>query len=299
MEDELFADYTTEDGEDPFIAVPVAPVPTAHMHFVTGFVFGAWYSIVLGSAMSDGVKYLHPETPEAHGIMQSIAWAIGSGIAIALASRLSRSHRLAVGVGVTLFSASVWFGLLYFLRDNSDAAAGDSFFGHALSLQTYLIGFAVLILIVGFVSAFIGASSRNDEELTDYLLLVHSGHWFWLWIPAFAWVSVFPIIAYYFWLQIATALYAIIHPSLWFSVGFDLFFGIWGIVALFKGIEISLKAVTDKSSYGAVVWKRIIMFLIGTFVLASLLSPLLLNLDIGRMKDMPISLGNLHPWWVL
>ena len=108
----------------------------------------------------------------------------------------------------------------------------------------------------------------------------------------------FPIVAYYFWLQIATALYSVIHPSLWFQVGSGLFFGFIGIAALFKGIEISLRAVFDKSSYGAVIWKRVAMFLVGTALLASLVSPFLLNLDIDRMKDMATSLGT-HHWWVL
>jgi hypothetical protein len=40
------------------------------------------------------------------------------------------------------------------------------------------------------------------------------------------------------------------------------------------------------------------MFLVGTVLLASLVSPFLLNMDIDRMKDMPVSLGA-HPWWIL
>jgi hypothetical protein len=265
---------------------------------VTGFFFGVWYSIILASAMSAGVKYLHPQTPSAHGVLQSLAWAIGSGVAIAIASRLSRSQKLAVGIGSSLVSASVWIAFLYFLRDNLDQTTGDTIFGQSLSLKSYFIGFALLILVIGFISAFLGANSRNDEELTAHLLLVPSGHWFWLWVAGFAWVSMFPIVAYYFWLQIATALYSVIHPSLWFQVGSGLFFGFIGIAALFKGIEISLSAVSDKSSYGAVIWKRVAMFLVGTALLASLISPFLLNLDIDKMKDMATSLGA-HHWWVL
>jgi hypothetical protein len=290
LEDESPVIYKYDDA--------VSPTPTAHMHPVTAFFFGAWYSVILASAMSAGVKYLHPDTPSAHGVLQSLAWALGSGIAIAIASRLSRSHKLAVGIASSLVSASVWIAFLFFLRDNLDETTGESIFGQPLSLKTYFIGFALLILIVGFISSFLGANSRNDEELTAHLHLVPSGHWFWLWIAGFAWVSTFPIIAYYFWLQIATALYSIIHPSLWFQDVSGLFFGIIGILALFKGIEISLRAVSDKSSYGAVVWKRVSMFLIGTVLLASLVSPILLNFDINRMKDMPASLGA-HPWWVL
>jgi hypothetical protein len=292
MVDDLSADYTIDDG---YVA---AQVQTAHMHFASAFFFGAWYSFILAAAMSSGVRYLHPETPAAHRILQSVAWAIGSGIAIGVASRLARSHGFLVGVGSTFVSASIWGFLLYFLRGNLDATVGESIFGHSLSVQTYLIGFAMLILAVGLVSAFFGSRSRNDEELTAHLLLVPSGHWFWLWLAGFAWVSMFPVVAYYFWLQIATALYSVIHPTLWLQVGSGLTLGFIGIFALFKGIEMSLRAVYDRNSYGSVVWKRVAIFLLGTLLLASIVSPLLLNLDINRMKDMPASLGA-HPWWVL
>jgi hypothetical protein len=293
MDNEPPADY--EIDADEYI---VAPPLTAHMHFTMAFLFGAWYSIILASAMSAGVKYLHPETPDSHGILQSVAWALGSGIAIALASRLSKDHRLAVGVCSTLVSVSVWIAFLYFLRTDLDKSTGESILGHPLSVGNYLIILSLLILIVGLASSFLGASSRNDEELTAQVLLVPSCHWLWLWIAGFAWVSMLPIAAYYIWLQIATGLYSVIHPSLWFQVGSGLFFGFLGIAALFKGIEVSLKAVSDKNSYGGVIWKRVLTFLLGTLVLASLVAPFLLNLDIDRMKEMPASLGA-HPWWVL
>ncbi|AXC09702.1 hypothetical protein ACPOL_0319 [Acidisarcina polymorpha] len=69
-------------------------------------------------------------------------------------------------------------------------------------------------------------------------------------------------------------------------------------MALLFGVQMSLKAVSDKSSYGGVVWKRVLMFLVGTVVLASLVTPFSLNLEIDRLKDIPASLGA-HPWWVL
>jgi hypothetical protein len=268
------------------------------MHFAAAFLFGAWYSIIFGSAMTAGVKYLHRETPTSHGILESIAWAVGSGIAIALASRLSKTHRLAIGIWSSFVSASVWIALLFFLRVNLDQASGNGFFGHSISLGHYLIGFSLLILIVGFAGSFLGATSRNDEELTSEILLIRSRHWLWLWIAGFGWVSMLPLVAYYIWLQSATALYAIIHPSLWLSEGYGLFFGMLGIAALIKGIQISLKAVSRKDSFGGAVWKRILMFLVGLLVLSSLVSPFLLNVDIDKLRDVPASLGS-HPWWVL
>ena len=150
--------------------------------------------------MTAGVKYLHRETPTSHGILESIAWAVGSGIAIALASRLSKTHRLAIGIWSSFVSASVWIALLFFLRVNLDQASGNGFFGHSISLGHYLIGFSLLILIVGFAGSFLGATSRNDEELTSEILLIRSRHWLWLWIAGFGWVSMLPLVAYYIWL---------------------------------------------------------------------------------------------------
>jgi hypothetical protein len=270
----------------------------AHMNSVAAFLFGAWYAIVFAAAMTAGVKYLHSETPDAHGLLDSTAWAIGSGMGIALATRLAKSHRIQVGLASTFVSVGVWIAFLYAFRHSLNVATGDLLFGLSLSVGTYLIIISALVLIVGLVSTFMGAVSRNDEELTGTLLQIPSGHWFWLWIAGFGWVSMFPIVVYYFWLQVAVGIYSFVHPSLWFQVGTDAFFGFLGMAALVIGIEISLKAVSDKESYGGAVWKRVLVFLAGAVVLSGVISPLLLNLDIGRLKDMPASLGA-HPWWVL
>jgi hypothetical protein len=202
MEDEFSADYESDRHD-----YVVNPVPQAHMPFIGALFFGAWYSIVLASAMSLGVKYLHPETPAAHGILQSIAWALGSGIAIALASRMSKNHRWIVGIFSTVISAGVWIGFLYFLRYDLDQPTGDSIFGHELSVKSYLFGLTFLIVVVGLVSSFLGAESRNDEEITGPLFLVPTRHWLWLWIGASVWVSMVPVVLYYVWLQFATALF--------------------------------------------------------------------------------------------
>jgi hypothetical protein len=286
MEDELPADH---DIATDFYLVSDPP-PTANMHFGVAFLLGAWYSIVFASAMSAGVQYLHRETPDSHGILQLVASALGSGTAIALASRLSKTHRLAVGICSTFVSISVWIAFLVFLP------TGDSLYG--LSVGNYFGVLSLTLIVVGLASSFLGATSRNDGELTAQLLRMPARHWLWLWIAGFAWVSMLPIVIYFYWLVFATALYATIHPSLWFQVGEGLFFGFLGTAALFKGIEISLKAVSDKSSYGGVVWKRVLIFLAGSLVLASVIAPLLLNLNINGLKDMPASLGA-HPWWVL
>lgn len=293
MQDEQSADCQTV--RDDYLVDPVA---TAHMHFAAAFLLGAWYSIVFAVAMSAGVKFLHPGTPLAHGVLQSLAWAIGSGIAIALASRLAKTRRLAVGVSTSCVSASVWIALLFLSRDDLDQSVVEVGFGHSVSMELYLIGFSVLTLLVGLVSSLLGAASRDDDDLTGQLLAVPSRHWFWLWMAGSLWVSMLPIAAYYLWLQFATALYSIIHPFLWFREGTDLFLGFLGITALFIGIEISLKAVSDKKSFGGAVWKRVLVFLAGTLILASVFAPLLLNMDIDRMKDMPASLGS-RPWWIL
>jgi hypothetical protein len=154
--------------------------------------------------------------------------------------------------------------LLFLFRDDLDEAVVEVAFGHSISIGLYLIGFSLLTLTVGFVSSFLGATSREDEELTAQLLVVPSRHWLWLWTAGSLWIGMLPIVAYYIWLQFATAFYSIIHPSLWFQEGTDLFLGSLGIAALFIGIDISLKAVSDKRSYGAVVWKRVLTFLAGS-----------------------------------
>src|SRR5579859_685504 len=140
MENELPPDYEI-DPED----YVVKALPTARMHFTVAILFGAWYSIILAAAMSAGVKYLHRETPDLHGILQSLAWALGSGIAIALASRLSEKHRQAVGISSTLVSVSVWIALLFFLRGNLHQSTGDSLWGHPLFVEDYFIVLTSLI----------------------------------------------------------------------------------------------------------------------------------------------------------
>lgn len=292
MVDQEFAE-SQRRGIDPVDSVAAKGIP-----FAAGFLFGAWYSVVFASAMSAGVKYLHPETPSAHGILQSFAWASGSGLAVALASRLSKTHRLAVGICSSFISASVWIAILFLFRDDLRDEVVEVAFGHTVSLALYLIGFSLLTLVVGFVCSFLGAASSGEEELTTLLLRVPPRHWLWLWLAGYVWMSTFPIAAYYIWLQFATGIYSIIHPSLWLREGTDLFLGSIGMVALFMGIEISLKAVSDRDSFGGIVWKRVLVFLAGSVLLVSIVSPILLNIDIDRMKEMPASLGN-QPWWIL
>jgi len=305
MEDDLPVDAADPDEagnpgtdrEDYMVSV----LPFPHMHAAAAFALGAWYSVLFVFAMSLGVRYLHPETPDSHRILQSVAWPLGSGFAAALASRLSSTYRLVVGVGSTLVSVGVWITFLYLVRGNLrhlNELTDESMFGYPLSIGSYLFGLSSLIVIVGLASSYLGAKSRNDEELTGLLFLVPSRHWLWLWIAVIVWLGMLPMVGYYVWLQVATGLFLLIHPSLWFQDAFDVFFSSLGIAALFKGIEISLRAVSDKNSYGGVVWKRVLMFVTGTVVLTSVVSPLLLNLDIDRMKNMPASLGA-HPWWIL
>src|SRR5258708_22221874 len=113
MEDQRSADFQTLGSDD-----LGGPVAAPRIPFVAGFLFGAWYSVVFAASMSGGVKYLHPESPSAHGILQSFAWALGSGFAIALACRLSKTHRLGVGIFSSFVSASVWIAFLFLFRDD-------------------------------------------------------------------------------------------------------------------------------------------------------------------------------------
>jgi hypothetical protein len=291
MDDEQFANEMLDPQ-------PVGVVP--HMPAIAAFLVGAWYSMSFGAAMSLGVKYLHPDTPpEAHGILQSFAWALGSGIGIALATHLAKSHRMGVGIGSTLISMSIWIGFLYVLRGNWEAETDQTIWGFSISIGTFLILLTLLVFIVGVISTMTVVASHNGDELANMLLLISTVHWLWLWIAGFAWVCMIPIVVYYVWLQIAIGVYATIHPSLWGQAGLDTVFGFLGIFALLFGIEISFKSVSDKGSYGGVVWKRVLVFLAGTVLLGGVISPLLLNIQIDRLKELPASIGALHPWWVL
>ena len=175
--------------------------------------------------MSAGSVVFFIETPDLHGILQSLAWALGSGIAIALASRLSEKHRLAVGISLdTCIRFSLDSAVVLLNEVNLHQSTGDSLWGHPLSVEDYFIVLTSLILIVGLIEFVLGATSRNNGGLMAHLLLVPPRHWLWLWIAGFAWVSMLPNVAYYVWLQLATALYAVIHPSLWFQLGSGLFF---------------------------------------------------------------------------
>ena len=278
-----FGDNETEAVEE---YGEICDVSKPGMHFSAAFLFGAWYSIVFSCAMSFGVKSLNPESPDAHWILQSVAWALGAGFAIALASNVSQTYRLLVGVGSTLVSVAFWIALVFFLR------------GYFHPPDQLIGGLAALILIVGLAGSYLGASLPRGEGLAGLLLLVHPRHFLWLWVALWFWVSVLPMVGYYFWLQVSTGLFSLIHPSLWFSDAFDLALGYAGIFALLKGVEIALRSLINRTSYGGTVWKRTLMFLFAFFVLTSYVAPKLLDADIGGLKKVPTEFG-VRPWWVL
>jgi hypothetical protein len=268
------------------------------LHFFAAICVGIWYPLVFGAAMSNGTKYLDSGAPEAHGVLQACAWALGSGIGVTLASIVARSHRHLVGICGSLLSAAVWFSFLILSRGILDSSDDVLVFGHAISAKQYLLGFSFLVLFAGLAGYVVARVIPNDDEFVTDLLKVKSVHWLWLWVAAFAWLVMLPTVVYYFWLQIAVALFSIAHPSLWLQAGSDLFFGLLGTAVLLFGIHISLRALTNQIPWGTTLWRRVVLFVLGTFVLAALISPVLLNLDIYRLKDVPASMG-VHPWWIL
>lgn len=48
MEDELSADYEMDGDDNPVSS----PIVMARMHFAVAFLFAAWYSLILGAAMT-------------------------------------------------------------------------------------------------------------------------------------------------------------------------------------------------------------------------------------------------------
>ena len=64
LDDDLTADYDSSlDYQTDEKAYPASTKINANMHWAAALLFGTWYSIILGSAMSAGFKYLHPDTP--------------------------------------------------------------------------------------------------------------------------------------------------------------------------------------------------------------------------------------------
>ncbi len=150
---------------------------------------------------------------------------------------------------------------------------------------------------------YFGAQAVTPNSLSEVVVSVRARHWWWLWIPAFAWVSMIPVVLYYVWLEIITTGYFAFHPWLWFNgswdrdVAFGLMPGFMGIGALVYGIYLSLRSVIPPKD-SETTKRRVTRFLAGTVLLVSIVSPFLLNWGISHLKDMPIVKGSTS-WWIL
>jgi hypothetical protein len=273
-------------GLNPFIAV----------------MLGSWCGLVTAAATSYGLKYLQRESPSQSIVLQCLAWAMGAGIGTALAACLVKRSAFLVGAFSSLLPAGIWLAVLPLLMNSDEAPVSPSVFGHALSIRGFFIGFFILTIIGGLVGAAIGAGARDDEEIVQTLRGIRYRHWFWLWIALYAWVTMTPTVIYFLWLEVIGSGYMLIHPSLWFSKvwtsGWTFTFGMGGIAALMYGIDLSLRNVSTTHSESVHIGKRVLMFLLGTAILAGPVSNILLRLAIHSLKHLPDGI-TAHPWWVL
>jgi hypothetical protein len=115
-------------------------------------------------------------------------------------------------------------------------------------------------------------------------------------------VAIVPTALYYVWLEMVSAVYVVVHPSLWLAeawgVGWTTMFGVWGFAALFYGIELSLTNLSPTKSEGRSWGKRFGLFLLGTFVLAGPVANILFRIAIHSLKHLPDGII-INPWWIL
>lgn len=260
--------------------------------------FGAWYCLTCAAAMTVGTKYLS-KTPGSHYIPESVAWVLGAGFGATLAATLARKWKIVAGSLSAIPSAAVWLPFLSLGSEELDTMI----FGWSPSAFYFGVTFIGLNLLCGVVGSIFGAQAVTPNSLSEVVVSVRARHWWWLWIPAFAWVSMIPVVLYYVWLEIITTGYFAFHPWLWFNgswdrdVAFGLMPGFMGIGALVYGIYLSLRSVIPPKD-SETTKRRVTRFLAGTVLLVSIVSPFLLNWGISHLKDMPIVKGSTS-WWIL
>lgn len=276
---------SSTDGVHPFIAV----------------IIGLWYSLIAAAGMSSGFRYLVDENVEPYWVLQSLMWIIGIGIGIGLGVSLSRTRQLFVGVACSILMSGLILSLLFFLHP--DDYNPLYIFGQSLTVTQVIPGNACAVLLLGLIGTFVGRTVRADAVFSESLLGIRHGHWWWLWIAVFAWASILPTGLYYFWLEIVSTFYVLIHPSLWFNdawtEGWTLTFGVFGTAAVLYGVGMSFENLSAKASSGKSTLKRVLLFWLGTFILAGgPVANVFYRLAIHTLKHLPDGI-TANPWWVL
>lgn len=273
-----------EDGINPVAAVLLA----------------LWYSVAAAGAMARGFAYLHEDSPSSYAFVNNLMWCAGIAIGIGLAAFLARSARWIVGVLSSVILSSLMLCLLFI--SEAGEVVDVNIFGFRPTMVQFLVGLATVTLLCGLVGTAVGVSFRQDEAAKEAVLGIRHRHWFWLWLALYAWVAIVPTAIYYVWLEVVSAFYVLIHPSLWFAeawgVTWTTSFAFMGFSALFYGIDLSLKSVSAARSGTDSTIRRVGLFLLGTLILVGPLANILFRIGIHSLKHLPDGI-TANPWWVL
>ena len=276
------------------------PEPTRGLNPIAAVLVALWYSLAAAGAMSSGFHFLYEHGQNDYFLAQNLMWTVGIGIGIAIAVCLSRSSRWIVG-GVSAVLMSALLLSLLFLGAG-DGASEVSIFGLRPSPVQFLVAIAALTLLSGLLGTAGGKAMRDDESLAGPILGIRGGHWFWLWLAVYAWVAILPTGIYYFWLEIISSGYVLIHPSLWLSEawteGWTLTFGFAGFAATIYGVQISVFNVSAACSSEVRTRKRVLQFLLGTLILAGPVANILFRIAIHSLKHLPDGITT-NPWWIM
>lgn len=259
-----------------------------------------WYSLTAAGAMSGGFHFLYEHSQNDYFLAQNLMWTVGIGIGIAIAVCLARSSPVLVGGISSLLMSGLLLSLLLLGAGEGDSDV--SIFGIRPSPAQFLVAMAALTLLSGMLGTIGGKAMRDDESLAGPILGIRGGHWFWLWLAVYAWVAILPTGIYYFWLEIISSGYVLIHPSLWLSEawteGWTLTFGFAGLAATIYGVQISIVSASAAGSSEVRTRKRVLQFLLGTLILAGPVANILFRIAIHSLKHLPDGI-TANPWWIL
>jgi hypothetical protein len=279
------------------VSIPARP---HGLNPIAAVLVAMWYSLTAAGAMSSGFHFLYEHSPNDYFLAQNLMWTVGIGIGIAVAVCLARSSAVLVGGISSLLMAGLLLSLL--LLGAGEGESDVSIWGFRPSPTQFLVAIAALTLLSGLLGTVAGKAMRDDESLAGPILGIRGGHWFWLWLPIYAWVAILPTGIYYLWLEIISSGYVVIHPSLWFdeawTEGWTITFGIAGFAALMYGVQISIFNVSAACSSEVRTRKRVLQFLLGTLILAGPVANILFRIAIHSLKHLPDGITT-NPWWIL
>lgn len=276
------------------------PAPRLGLNPIAAVLVALWYSLTAAGAMSSGFHFLYEHSQNDYLLAQNLMWTVGIGIGIAIAVCLARSSALLVGGISSLLMSGLLLSLL--LLGAGEGGSDVSIFGFRPSPTQFLVAIAALTLLSGLLGTIAGKAMRDDDSLAGPILGIRGGHWFWLWLAVYAWVAILPTGIYYFWLEIISTGYVLIHPSLWlgeaWTEGWTLTFGFMGLAATIYGVQISIFNVSAACSSEIRMRKRVLQFLLGTLILAGPVANILFRIAIHSLKHLPDGITT-NPWWIL